>query len=153
MTSGDHGEKSVSPGLSASQIARRLIESRGPELAGARNAVGACDQVHRELSRWVGTDGCHALFTRALAQATTEFPPLRKIQLRVRSEPYLEGVSEAIKAHGDDETTEALQALLIRLVELLGRLIGDDMAMKLIDRSVAASARGDSSSDRKREEA
>ena len=153
MTTSDHGDESVSRGLSARQIARRLIESRGSEQAGARTAAGACDQFYRELSRWVGADGCHALFVRALAQATTEFPLFRKIQLHARSEPYVEGVSEAIKAYGDDETAEALQALLIRLVELLGRLIGDDMVMKLIDRSVTASARGDSSSNREREEA
>lgn len=153
MTAGDHGEKGGSRGLSAREIARRLVESRGPELVGARSAAGACDQLYRELSRWVGADGCHALFTRALAQATTDFPALGRIQLRARSEPYLEGVSEAIKAHGDDKTAEALQALLVRLVDLLGRLIGDDMATKLIDRSVTASTRGDSSSQREREEA
>jgi len=43
--------------------------------------------------------------------------------------------------------------MLAHLVELLGRLIGDDMAMKLIERSLAASGRGDPTSDNRREEA
>ena len=56
-------------------------------------------------------------------------------------------------AHGDPATAEALESLLVRLVELLGRLIGDDMAMKLIERSLAASERGSGTSDGRREEA
>ena len=141
----------------ARQIAHRLINSRRSERAGgdtdARAAAAACDHLYRELSRWVGPDGCHALFTRALAQARTEYPALGQIQLRARSEPYIDGVAETIMAHGDAATAEALESMLVRLVELLGRLIGDDMAMKLIERSLAASERGDPTSDGRREEA
>jgi hypothetical protein len=53
-------------------------------------------------------------------------------------------------AHGDAATAEALESMLVRLVELLGRLIGDDMAMKLIERSLAAS--GPSATSRGRRE-
>src|ERR1700720_1206750 len=84
----------------ARQIARRLIESHRSQRAeghtSARAAAAACDQLYRELSRWVGPDGCHALFTRALAQARTEHPALGEIQLRARSEPYIDGVAETI---------------------------------------------------------
>jgi len=157
MAPAEQNNERLPRGASARQIARRLIDGRRSERTGAdgeaRAAAGACDSLYRELSRWVGSDGCHALFTRALVQAATEFPALSKIQLRARSEPYIDGVAETIMAHGGDATAEALEALLVRLVELLGRLIGDDMAMKLIERSMAASERGHSSSDRKREEA
>ena len=141
----------------AQQIARRLINSHRSESAEghsvARAAAAACDQLYRELSRWVGPDGCHALFTRALAQARTEYPALGQIQLHARSEPYIDGVAEAIMAHGDPATSEALESMLISLVELLGRLIGDDMAMKLIERSLAASESAGETSDGRREEA
>jgi hypothetical protein len=43
--------------------------------------------------------------------------------------------------------------MLVLLLELLGRLIGDDMAMKLIERCLSASERGDTNSDSRREEA
>lgn len=141
----------------ARQTARRLISARRSGLAGrdsaARAAAAACDDLYRELSRWVGPDGCHALFMRALAQARTEYPALGQVQLHARSEPYIDGVAEAIMAHGDPATAEALESMLVHLVELLGRLIGDDMAMKLIERSLAASDRGDPTSDGRREEA
>jgi hypothetical protein len=76
---------------------------------------------------------------------------LGQIQLRARSEPYIDGVAETIMAHGDPATAEGLEAMLVHLIELLGRLIGDDMAMKLIERSLAASDRGDPTSDRREE--
>ncbi|HEX9084227.1 MAG TPA: hypothetical protein VF836_05785 [Gemmatimonadaceae bacterium] len=55
-------------------------------------------------------------------------------------------------AFGDIATTEALESMLARLVELLGRLIGDDMAMKLIERSSASVGDG-TPSEKEREEA
>jgi len=156
MNTPDRGKNSLSRDQSAErQIARRLIEGHRSERAeghtSARAAAAACDQLYRELSRWVGPDGCHALFTRALAQARTEYPALGQIQLRARSEPYIDGVAETIMAHGDPATAEGLEAMLVHLIELLGRLIGDDMAMKLIERSLAASDRGDPTSDRREE--
>jgi hypothetical protein len=156
MNTPDRGKNSVSRDQSAEQqIARRLIEGHRSERAeghtSARAAAAACDQLYRELSRWVGPDGCHALFTRALAQARTEYPALGQIQLRARSEPYIDGVAETIMAHGDPATADGLEAMLVHLIELLGRLIGDDMAMKLIERSLAASDRGDPASDRREE--
>jgi hypothetical protein len=78
---------------------------------------------------------------------------LGQIHLRARSEPYIEGVAESIMAQGDAATAEALESMLVRLVELLGRLIGDDMAVKLIERSLASSERGDAPPDDRREEA
>ncbi len=56
-------------------------------------------------------------------------------------------------AHGDAATAEALESMLVHLVELLGRLIGDDMATKLIERSLGVSERDDTMSDSRREEA
>ena len=158
MTTVDQGKDSVSRDQAvAQQIARRLINSHRSEPAeghtAARAAAAACDQLYHELSRWVGADGCHALFTRALAQARTEHPALGQIQLHARSEPYIDGVAETIMAHGDPATAEGLEAMLAHLIELLGRLIGDDMAMKLIERSLAASERGGGTSDGRREEA
>lgn len=123
-----------------------------PSDSAAIAAAAACDRLYRELSRWVGPDGCHALFTRALAQATVEHPGLRQIQLRPRAEPYVQGVTETIAAKGDGETGEALEAMLIRLVESLGRLVGADIATKLIERGLEASERNKTRSDVRREE-
>ena len=124
----------------ARAITRRLIADRGSNLAQgetpARAAAAAADHLYQELSRWVGADGCHALFTRALAKAHTSHPSLQNIQLRARSQPYVDGIAATIMAHGDAATAEAVESMLVHLVELLGRLIGEDMATKLIERSL-----------------
>lgn len=124
-------------------MTRRLINDRGSEpssgVTPAHAAASASDHLYHELSHWVGADGCHALFTRALAQARGEHAALGHIQLRARSKPYVDGVAAAITASGDAATAEAVESMLVRLVELLGRLIGDDMATKLIERSLRAS--------------
>jgi hypothetical protein len=155
MNTADNGKEGLSRDRPAREIVRRLIASRGSEGAEGDTSVRAAagDYLYRELSRWVGSDGCHALFTRALAEARTESPPLSQIKLRVGSEPYLGGVAETVVAYGDTATAKALESMLVRLVELLGRLIGDDMAMKLIERSSFASERANLTSHSKREKA
>ena len=158
MKTPDNAGESLSQSQQAArEIAHRLINTRPAELSSAgtpaRKAAAASDHLYRELSRWLGRDGCHALFARALAEARTDYPALEEIQLRPKSEPYVEGVAENIMAHGDAATAEALESMLVRLVELLGRLIGDGMAMKLIEGTLAVSQRGDATFDDRREEA
>jgi hypothetical protein len=139
MNSAESGRYAVPDLPPTRQIARRLIERAGVDGGGsptaAQAAVVACDHLYQELSRWVGADGCHALFTRALAHAQTDHPLLGEIQLRARSEPYLAGVAEVVEAYGATATAEALESMLVGLIELLGRLVGDDMAMKMIEGS------------------
>lgn len=118
-------------------IARRLIDRNSDNRSGgtALAAAAACDDLYRELSRWVGPDGCHALFVRAYAQARTDHPALEQIQLRASAEPYLDGVTESIKAHGDAATAGAVESMLVALLEVLARLIGADMVMRLVQGS------------------
>jgi hypothetical protein len=134
-------------------LIQRHASGRAEGASPARAAAQACDNLYRALSGWVGPEGCHALFTRALAQAQTEYPALGQIQLRARSEPYVDGVAESIMAHGDAATAEAVESILVRLVELLSRLIGNDMAMKLIEQGLQAAERGNATSGERREEA
>lgn len=70
-----------------------------------------------------------------------------QIHLRRGSTPYIYGGAEAILAHGDAATAEALKWIIVRLIELLGRLIGDDMAATLIQRGLVPSERRDTTSD------
>lgn len=152
MTGKDTHSRDREPAL---HIAQRLIRSRPSWRAAsdgnARAAADACGHLYRELSRWVGSDGCHALFSRALAQARPNHPALEQIQLHSRKDPYVEGVAEAIMAQGDPATADALESMLANLVQLLSRLIGDDMAIGLIERSLTVRSSDSSSSDRREE--
>lgn len=133
------------PGL-ARQIAHGLINrpraQEGGDQSAAHAAAATCDRLYRELSRWVGHDGCHALFTRARAEALTEYPALAQLQLRARSEPYVDGAAGTVRDHGDAATANALESMLVHLVELLSRLVGDEMAARLLERTQTGSERG-----------
>jgi hypothetical protein len=155
MNSAGNGKEGLSRDRPAREIVRRLIDSLGSERTDgdASSRAAAAEHLYRELSRWVGPDGCHALFTRALAEARSEHPSLDEIQLRVGSQPYIGGVAETLAAYGDATTAKSLESMLVHLVELLGRLIGDDMATKLIERSSFASERANLTSHNKRESA
>jgi len=141
----------------ARPLARRLIDGSGgtgaPNADSAHSAAAAFDHLYQSLSRWVGLDGCHALFTRAHALARATHPLLANIQLRARSTPYLDGVAETVDQHGAGETVDALGSMLVVLIELLGRLIGDDMATKLIERDLAESAGDDGNRESRRAQA
>jgi hypothetical protein len=119
------------------QLTHRLLDRAGGSDdaadAGAAVALDACERVCRELSRWVGTNGCSALLARAIADARVGHPVLEEIRIADRSEPGLEGVPEGVRKHGAAATAEGLEMLLVTLLELLGRLIGDDMVMRLVE--------------------
>ena len=120
----------------ALRLLGRTQDSAGDDTPG-NVACAACDNLYWELSRWIGFDGCHALFTRALGKARIDHPSLSSIVLRVRSDPYVEGVGQSIASHGDAAVAAALESMLVQVVDLLGRIIGDDLAAKLMEQSIA----------------
>lgn len=125
-------------------IAREAAESDSPDVAvAAAQATG--ERLYRELARWLGATGCHALFTRALAHARAEHPALAEVSVEHGSAPTLEGVAESVRAHGAAAVAAGLESLLVALLELLGRLIGDDMAARLVEPSAPNPSRHDES--------
>lgn len=122
------------------ELARRLVApqtSTGAADPSSAAASRICDQLYRDLSRWIGTDGSHALFARALTRTQSAHSALRDIRLGSRPDSCLQGVEESVQVHGASAVGEGLEAMLVALLELLGRLIGDDMASRLIEQSVA----------------
>jgi len=148
----------VSPDLTPSrQLAHRLIDAgRAKAISSSDRALfaaAAFDQLYQDLARWVGFDGCHALFTRALAQSREEHPSLSTIQLFPRSTPYVLGVTETVAQNGSAKAADALEATLVSLIDLLGRLIGEEMTTNLIERGLAESANNDADGESRRAEA
>ena len=128
-------------------VAHRLL-ARAGEARDVGNSVGdpvaAGESVSRSLadslSRWFGPYGYHALLTRALTHARAANPALAAVRVRSHSDPTLDGLAELATAHGINTTTEAIAAVLSAVIELLGRLIGDDMAVNLVEQAVPTSA-------------
>ena len=142
----------------ARELIRNLVDLEADALSdeapvAASATLATSERLYRELSRWVGSVGCHALFTRALADARVSHPLLTGVRVQEGDQPSFEGTAEIIDAHGASATAEALEAMLVTLVEILGRLIGDDMAMKLILQSLPEFVRETRGHDDGRKEA
>ncbi len=142
----------------ARELIRNLVDLeadvRSDEAPVAASAtLATSERLYRELSRWVGSVGCHALFPRALAEARVSHPLLTDVRVQKGDQPYFEGTAEIIDAHGASATAEAFEAMLVTLVGLLGRLIGDDMAVKLILQSLPEVVRDTRSLEARRPEA
>jgi hypothetical protein len=81
----------------------------------------------------VGDDGRDALLARALARTESDYPALKDIRKLNNGAIHLDGVAASVEAHGVAPVTAAIEALLAALLDVLGRLIGEDMAMRLLD--------------------
>ena len=95
------------------------------------------------LSRWFGIDGTNALFARALVRAQADYPALANVRYSHQSAVCLERLAESARLHGADAAADGVAAILTALIELLGRLIGEDIAMRLLEPSGPASALDD----------
>jgi hypothetical protein len=93
-------------------------------------------QLAGKLGRWFGPFGFHALFSRALAEARSQHPALESVRIHSATEPSLDGLAESVERYGADAVTEGIIAMLMAFIDLLSRLIGEDMALKLLDQPV-----------------
>jgi hypothetical protein len=121
------------------ELTRRLVaseatQSDAPESA-ALAAHAACERTYRELTRTIGVSGSETLLLRALARTQTQYPLLTKVRIGRLATPDLDGVTAMVQAHGAPEVAAALEAVLETLLDLLGRLIGEDMVVRLVEQS------------------
>jgi len=147
--SSDEATTRLSPPQSqtAQELARRLLARDAPA-EDAPDAVAAateqvCGRVAANLSRWFGIDGTNALFARALVQAQADHPALANVKYSHHSAVCLDRLAESARIHGADAAADGVAAILTALIELLGRLIGQDIAMRLVEQSVRSDAPDD----------
>src|SRR6266480_1123496 len=131
----------------AEELARRLLARDAPA-EDAPDAVAAaaervCGRVSANLSRWFGIDGTDALFARAVARAQADHPALANVRYSHQSAVCLERLAESARRHGAHAAADGVAAVLTVLIELLGRLIGEDIAMRLLEQSGPAAALDD----------
>jgi hypothetical protein len=132
--------------------ARRLFTNSGPSptAGGDRGSddtartVADAEQAARHLvdalTRWFGPYGYHALLTRALVEARGAHPVLGAVIVRSPLEPLLDGLADGARGHGNAAMTTAVTTVLATVIDLLGRLIGEDMALHLVEQSLPAVA-------------
>ena len=128
------------------ELAHRLLGTEvrhgdAPETV-TESAERACERLARHLARWIGVDGTNALFARALVHAQPHHPALRNVRYSRGSVLRFEGLTESAQTHGTAAAAESVAGILTALIELLGRLIGVDLAMQLIEQSTEATTPG-----------
>jgi hypothetical protein len=106
------------------------------EMAAA--AEQGCARLRAVLTRWIGSDGYRALVDRALEQARAGHPAIAGLQCQAGD---VQGVAAAVGVHGAAEVKQGVLALVARLIDLLSRLIGEEMAVRLVEQAWAGSER------------
>lgn len=134
-----HVNRDATPTANSLQVARRLLSREStPESKGKPDVAGAalqrtCVRVSTNLRDSMGEDGSNALLARALSRTEAEHPALKSIRRLNEGGIHLDGVVASVATQGVAPVTAAVEALLASLVDILGRLVGEDMAIRLID--------------------
>ena len=97
----------------------------------AAGAARACEQLCAHLARIVGETGIRALFDRSLIASRCEFPWLPSVE-RGAFEGRWSQLAAALAGHPPAAALEAAESVVATLVELLGRLVGDELTLRLL---------------------
>ena len=119
--------------------AAKRIWGRTTEGAAAPGDVAAAAghtlaQLEAGLSRWIGAEGYRALMRRALDEERPAHSALAELHCDGADGPAIEA---AVRALGVPRVRDGLVALLGSLIELLGRVIGEEMATQLVEQAGA----------------
>lgn len=124
-------------------LARDLARVEPPTAVSAAAAAEvAIHRISDNLVRWVGTDGSQALFARALSLAQAQDQSLTVVPPPARSALLLDGLAASAESRDAGTVVAGVVLILASLIELLDRLVGNDLTLRLVEISG-----GDPSSD------
>jgi hypothetical protein len=92
-------------------------------------------RLSENLIRWLGPEGSHALFTRALELAQAEHRSLRVIPPPARSALFFDALAANAEPHDTGAVMDGVVMIMITLIDLLTRLIGEDLTVRLVEES------------------
>jgi len=131
----DDGRSRLPTGIEfARDLLRREVHEPAPPARQLADALHrTCDSVFTNVRATMGDDGCRALFGRAFSAARDQHPAIDALRVASDCEIPREQLLAAIETHGPAATTSAVEALLAALVDILARLIGTDMTLRILD--------------------
>ena len=121
-------------------LARYAAPSEDPAYA-AGALYRAYAVVSMNLRSAVGDDGTDALLARAMARAEEQHPAARELRRTATANIDSGQLAAAVMTHGEPAIRAAIEEILGTVIELLTRLVGRGMAMRLIDHDPGATTR------------
>lgn len=121
-------------------LARYAAPSEDPVYA-AGALYRAYTVVSSNLRSAVGDDGTDALLARAMARAAEQHPTVGELRRTATANIDAGQLAAAVAVHGEPAVRAAIEELLGTVIELLTRLVGEGLAMRLIDRDTGVAAR------------
>ena len=132
---------------SSVQLARRLLAldtspgTDDPEVV----AIGlrkTCARLSSNLRNALGADACNALLVRALTRIEAQHPLIADLRRSSEGNISFDGLVKSVDEFGIVPVTAAVEALLGALIDILVRLIGEDMTVRLVAADAAPPAVG-----------
>lgn len=128
-------------------VAIRLWDSAAATCADAADTATVIDVVLARLEsglrRWIGAEGYAALLSRAMAHVVPTHPALTRIvDLGVPGSDSEVAIPDNAADDSGAERRDAIIALLSAMMQQLGGIIGDNMAIRLFEQTITPSQRG-----------
>jgi hypothetical protein len=125
----------LTPASSSALEASRRLWARERAEAGsaedlARAAERLCGGIRVVLVRWIGTEGFHVLAKRALEEVRPGRPALTAMTWE-DSAPG--SIARALQLHDPAAMEDAIVTLVATMMDLLSRVLGEPLAMGLIE--------------------
>jgi len=125
--------------LDSTEIARRILRRDQSTLReGTSDASGVA--LQRSFLRFadalresLGDAGSAALLARALARTEVAHPALKDLRQLGDHAIRLDDIAACIEGHGIEDVAAGVEALIVAVVDVLTRLIGEDMTIRLLD--------------------
>ncbi len=129
------------------KVAEQLWARAEREVNAAGDLAGTVDVlltiVDAGLRRWIGAEGYAVLLSRAVAATLPTAPALMSVADVIDAVPE----DTTTVSYTSQETKAAVVALLVTMMRQLGGIIGDDMAIRLVELSGKPSPRGNAGAE------
>lgn len=123
-----------SPPHSIIEAARRVWRgmAHGASTPSEMSAVADRTQaeLRRNLQRWIGAEGYRALLDRAVRLTIDDHPVLGELARPEGNPPV---AASRLEAYGAEAIAEGMVALVATVTQVLGRIIGEEMAVQLLE--------------------
>lgn len=119
----------------ARRILARVAGTRESPADVAAIADDVFQQLHASLVPWFGSEAVDALIARTVDRVRSVDPVLRGMSSAAVGTTRLDGATQLLRAASPADAEAAVITLVGTFVALLGRLVGRDLALRLIEQN------------------